>query len=69
MAVLKEEQERTGVKLRWGTANLFSNPSYLHGAATRCNAEVFASRAAQVKKAIEITHELGGEGYTFWGGR
>jgi xylose isomerase len=69
VAVLKEEQQRTGVKLLWGTANLFSNPRYMHGAATSCNAEVFAYGAAQVKKAIEVTHELGGEGYTFWGGR
>ncbi|MEQ8847972.1 xylose isomerase [Botrimarina sp.] len=67
--VLKEEQERTGVKLLWGTANLFSNPRYMHGAATSCNAEAFAYAAAQVKKAIEVTHELGGGGYTFWGGR
>lgn len=67
--VLKEEQERTGVKLLWGTANLFSNPRYMHGAATSCNADVFAFAAAQVKKALEVTHELGGEGYVFWGGR
>jgi xylose isomerase len=69
VAVLKEEQQRTGVKLLWGTANLFSNPRYMHGAATSCNAEVFAYGAAQVKKALEVTYELGGEGYTFWGGR
>ena len=68
-AVLKEQQETTGVKLLWGTANLFSNPRYMHGAATSCNADVFAYAAAQVKKALEVTHELGGEGYTFWGGR
>jgi xylose isomerase len=67
--VLKEEQERTGIKLLWGTANLFSNPRYVHGASTSCNAEVFAYAAAQVKKAMEVTHELGGVGYTFWGGR
>jgi xylose isomerase len=67
--VLKEEQQRTGIKLLWGTANLFSNARYMHGAATSCNAEVFAHAAAQVKKALEVTHELGGEGYTFWGGR
>jgi xylose isomerase len=67
--VLKEEQQRTGVKLLWGTANLFSNPRFVHGAATSPNADVFAYAAAQVKKAMEITHELGGEGYTFWGGR
>jgi xylose isomerase len=67
--VLKEEQQRTGIKLLWGTANLFSHPRYMHGAATSCNAEVFAFAAAQVKKALEVTHELGGEGYVFWGGR
>src|SRR5436305_6367667 len=67
--VLKEEQKRTGVKLLWGTANAFSHPRYTHGASTSCNADVFAYVGAQVKKAMEITHELGGEGYTFWGGR
>jgi xylose isomerase len=67
--VLKEEQQRTGIKLLWGTANLFSNRRFMHGAATSPNAEVFAFAAAQVKKALEITKELGGEGYTFWGGR
>jgi xylose isomerase len=67
--VVKEEQKRTGVKLLWGTANAFSHPRYAHGASTSCNADVFAYAAAQVKKAMEITHELGGEGYTFWGGR
>jgi xylose isomerase len=67
--VLKEEQKRTGVKLLWGTANAFSHPRYAHGASTSCNADVFAYVAAQVKKAMEVTHDLGGEGYTFWGGR
>ncbi|MDR3183262.1 MAG: xylose isomerase [Planctomycetaceae bacterium] len=67
--VLKEEQERTGIKLLWGTANLFGNPRYMHGAATSCNADAFAYAAAQVKKALEVTKELGGSGYTFWGGR
>ncbi len=67
--VLKEEQKRTGIKLLWGTANLFSNPRYMHGAATSPNADAFAYAAAQVKKAIEVTKELGGVGYTFWGGR
>ena len=66
---LKEEQQRTGVKLLWGTACLFAHPRYVHGAATSCNADVFAYAAAQVKKAIEVTHELGGAGYVFWGGR
>ncbi len=67
--VLKEEQRRTGIKLLWGTANLFSNPRYMHGAATSCNADAFAFAAAQVKKALEVTKELGGAGYVFWGGR
>ncbi len=67
--VLQEEQERTGVQLLWGTACLFANPRFLHGAATSPNADVFAYAAAQVKKAIEVTHRLGGLGYTFWGGR
>jgi xylose isomerase len=67
--VLKAEQQRGGVKLLWGTANLFSNPRYMHGAATSCNADVFAYAGAQVKKALEVTKELGGAGYVFWGGR
>jgi xylose isomerase len=67
--VLAAQQERTGIGLLWGTANLFSNPRYMHGAATSPNATVFAHAAAQVKKAIEVTHQLGGAGYTFWGGR
>ncbi len=67
--VLKAEQERTGIKLLWGTASLFTHPRYLAGAATSPNADVFAYAAAQVKKAIEVTHELGGLGYTFWSGR
>jgi len=67
--VLKEEQQRSGIQLLWGTANLFSNPRYVHGAATSPNADAFAFAAAQVKKAIEVTKELGGAGYTFWGGR
>jgi xylose isomerase len=66
---LAEAQASTGVKLLWGTANLFSNPRFMHGAATTCNADVFAYAAAQVKKAIEVTHQLGGENYVFWGGR
>src|SRR5208282_511903 len=52
--VLKEEQQRTGIKLLWGTACLFSHPRYAHGAATSCNADVFAYAAAQVKKALEV---------------
>lgn len=66
---LKKFQKETGVKLLWGTACLFVNPRFMHGAATSPNADVFAYAAAQVKKAIEVTHDLKGEGYTFWGGR
>jgi xylose isomerase len=67
--VLAEEQDRTGVKLLWGTACLFAHPRYMHGAATSCNADVFAYGAAQVAKAMEVTKTLGGSGYVFWGGR
>ena len=67
--VVKEEMQRTGIRLLWGTANLFGNPRYMHGASTSCNADAFAYAAAQVKKALEVTLELGGDGYTFWGGR
>jgi xylose isomerase len=68
-AALKAQQERTGIKLLWGTANLFSNPRFVHGAATSCNADVFAFAGAQVKKCLEVTKMLGGENYVFWGGR
>ena len=66
---LKEHQDKTGVRLLWGTANMFSHPRFMHGAATSCNVDVFAYAAAQVKKALEVTQELGGENYVFWGGR
>lgn len=63
------EMKRTGIKLLWGTANLFSHPRYMHGAATSCNAESYAYAAAQVRKCLEVTKRLGGENYVFWGGR
>ncbi len=66
---LAAAMERTGVKLLWGTANLFGHPRYLAGAATNPDPEVFAYAAAQVKKALEVTHRLGGENYVLWGGR
>jgi xylose isomerase len=69
VAHAKDLQKATGVKLLWGTANLFSNPRYMSGAATNPNAHVFAYAAAQVKKALEVTKLLGGENYVFWGGR
>jgi xylose isomerase len=69
VAHAKRLQRATGVRLLWGTANLFSNPRYMAGAATNPDAHVFAYAAAQVKKALEVTQELGGENYVFWGGR
>jgi xylose isomerase len=60
---------RTGVKLLWGTANLFSHPRYAAGAATNPDPEVFAYAAAQVKKALEVTQQLRGANYVLWGGR
>ncbi len=66
---LEAEQQRTGIKLLWGTANMFSNPRFMHGAATSCNADAFAYAACSVKKALEVTKRLGGENYVFWGGR
>lgn len=66
---LEKAQQATGKKLLWGTACLFVHPRYCQGAATSPNAHVYAYAAAQVKKALEVTHRLGGEGYTFWGGR
>lgn len=69
VAKLKEAQGETGIKLLWGTANLFSHPRFLHGAATSPNSDAFAYAAAQVAKAMEVTKELGGENYVFWGGR
>ncbi|MEG0857740.1 MAG: xylose isomerase [Terrisporobacter sp.] len=69
VAVIKEEMERTGIKCLWGTTNAFGDDKFVHGAGTSCNATVFAYAAAQIKKALEITKELGGENYVFWGGR
>ena len=62
-------QADTGIRLLWGTANLFSNPRYTHGAATNPDVHIFAYAAAQVKHALEATHALGGQNYVFWGGR
>ena len=62
-------QGATGVRLLWGTACLFTHPRYMGGAGTSPSVDVFAHAAAQVKKAIEVTHRLGGAGYVFWGGR
>jgi len=67
--VLAGHQRRTGVRLLWGTANLFSHPRYMAGAATNPDPEVFAMAAAQVKEAMDATRELGGQNYVLWGGR
>jgi xylose isomerase len=64
-----EAQERIGVRLLWGTANLFSHPRYMAGAATNPDPEVFACAALQVRDAMEATKRLGGGGYALWGGR
>lgn len=69
VAVLKDYMKASGVKLLWNTANMFTNPRYVHGAATSSNADVFAYSAAKVKKGLEIAKELGSENYVFWGGR
>ncbi|MEZ5567234.1 MAG: xylose isomerase [Halioglobus sp.] len=65
----RERQQATGVRLLWGTANLFTHPRYMHGAATNPDLAVVAHAAAQVRSALEATVELGGENYVFWGGR
>jgi xylose isomerase len=67
--VMKKMQEQTGVKLLWGTANLFSHPRYMNGAATNPDFAVVANVAVQLKNAIAATVALGGSNYVFWGGR
>lgn len=69
VAMAKERQQATGVKLLWGTANLFSHPRYMNGASTNPDFNVVARAAVQVKAALDATVELGGEHYVFWGGR
>lgn len=66
---IKAGMEKNGKKLLWGTANCFNHPRYMHGAGTSPYADVFAFAAAQIKKALETTVALGGNGYVFWGGR
>src|SRR5262247_3654807 len=61
--------QRTGIRLLWGTANLFSHPRYMAGAATNPDPAVFAVAAAQVKHVLEATHRLGGRNFVLWGGR
>ena len=64
-----EKQQQTGMKLLWGTANLFSHPRFMAGAATNPDPDVFAWSAATVKTALDVTHALGGANYVMWGGR
>lgn len=67
--IARERQKETGLKLLWGTANLFSHPRYMNGASTNPNFDVVAHAGAQVKAALDATVALGGENYVFWGGR
>ena len=67
--VLARKQDESGVRLLWGTANLFSHPRYMAGAATNPDPEVFAYAAATVKHCLDVTRRLGGENYVLWGGR
>lgn len=67
--LIKEKMDETGIKLLWNTANMFSHPRYLNGAATSNEADVYACAAAQVKKGLDINKKLSGENYVFWGGR
>ncbi len=67
--LMKKMQAQTGVKLLWGTANLFGNPRYMNGAATNPDFAVVANAGAQLRNAIHATITLGGENYVFWGGR
>ncbi|TCM93118.1 xylose isomerase [Paenibacillus sp. BK033] len=69
VAMLKDHQQQSGKKLLWNTVNMFSNPRYVHGAGTTCNADVYAYAGAQLKKGLEVGKELGAENYVFWGGR
>jgi xylose isomerase len=69
VALAKQKQRETGVRLLWGTTNAFSHRRFLAGASTNPSPAVYAYAASQVKKAMEITQELGGLGYVFWGGR
>ncbi|GGH76240.1 xylose isomerase [Pullulanibacillus pueri] len=69
VAILKESQKASGIDLLWNTANMFTHPRFMHGAATSSNADVYAYSAAKVKKGLEVAKELGAQNYVFWGGR
>lgn len=67
--LIQEKMNETGIKLLWNTANMFTHPRYVNGAASSNNADVFAYAAAQVKKGLDLSKKLGGQNYVFWGGR
>lgn len=66
---IEDHMKSTGKKLLWNTANMFTNPRFMHGAGTTCNADVYAHAAAQIKKGLEVGKRLGAVNYVFWGGR
>lgn len=67
--LIQEQMKQYNIQLLWGTANCFAHPRYVHGAGTAPEADIFCFAAAQIKKALDITIQLGGKGYVFWGGR
>ncbi|MDR2473853.1 MAG: xylose isomerase, partial [Tannerella sp.] len=69
VAYAKQKQSETGIKLLWGTANVFSHKRYANGAGTNPDFDVVARAAVQIKNALDATIELGGQNYVFWGGR
>lgn len=69
VGLIEDHMKTSPVRLLWGTANMFSNPRFVHGAASSCNADIFAFAAGQVKHMLEVSKRLGGLNYVFWGGR
>lgn len=69
VSLIEDHMKTSTVRLLWGTANMFSNPRFVHGVASSCNADIFAFAAGQVKHMLEVSKRLGGLNYVFWGGR
>ena len=69
VGLIEDHMKTSPVRLLWGTANMFSNPRFVHGVASSCNADIFAFAAGQVKHMLEVSKRLGGQNYVFWGGR
>jgi xylose isomerase len=69
VGLIEDHMKTSPVRLLWGTANMFSAPRFVHGAASSCNADIFAFAAGQVKHMLEVSKRLGGQNYVFWGGR